>query len=267
MYISLTANRHAKNHSRSKEDPLSLFISFEGGEGTGKTTQVQKLCQRLRQSSVRVVSLHEPGTTSLGKNLRKWLKREQPSEEPVSKEAELLLFAAARAELVNKIIKPNLESQRPVVIVADRYMDSTTAYQGYGRQIPLYYVRLINEFATQNIKPDVTFLLDCSPENSLERVVSPQIELPFESVDDDLTDRRIDFENTRRFEEESRDFHERVRKGYQKIAEKEQERIHVIDATLDPEEIGETIWEIVGEKLAVHSEEEMAYPLWHSSNF
>ena len=243
---------------------MALFISFEGGEGTGKSTQVQKLYQRLQQSNVRVVLLHEPGTTSLGQNLRKWLKQEQPSEEPVSKEAELLLFAAARAELVNKIIKPNLQSKSPAVIVADRYMDSTTAYQGYGRQLPLYYVSLINEFATQTIKPDITILLDCSPESSLKRVASPQIELPLEPADD-LICRRIDYENARRFEEESRDFHERVRKGYLKIAEKEQERFHVIDATLDPERISETIWEIVNKKMPIHLEEDPAYPLWLSS--
>lgn len=242
---------------------MSLFISFEGGEGTGKTTQVQKLCQRLRQRNVQFVLLHEPGTTSLGQNLRKWLKREQPSEEPVSKEAELLLFAAARAELVSRIIKPNLESQRPVVIIADRYMDSTTAYQGYGRQIPLYYVGLINEFATQGIKPNVTILLDCSPENSLKRVVPPQMELPLEPVNE-LPHRRIDYENARRFEDESFDFHERVRRGYLRIAEKEQDRFRKIDATLDSETISEMIWRIVKEKLPLNPEEDPAFPLWQS---
>ena len=174
---------------------MSLFVSFEGGEGSGKTTQAGLLVQRLMDAGVSVLPVHEPGTTRLGWSIREWLKRGLLSEEPISRNAELLLFAAARAELVAKEIQPALRSDATVV-VADRYVDSTTAYQGYGRGIAPEYIEAINKLATQGVMPQLTILLDCPPEDGLTRVGSLQLSLPLESVESPDSVRR-DREGTR----------------------------------------------------------------------
>ena len=156
---------------------MSLFVSFEGGEGTGKTTQVELLTQRLRDAGVPCVAVREPGTTGLGWYVRDWLKRGALTGETVSREAELFLFAAGRAELVTEIIRSAL-AQPGTVVVTDRYADSSVAYQGYGRGMPRDYVDLVNDIATQSLKPDLTLLLDCPPELGLERAWSFQLSLP-----------------------------------------------------------------------------------------
>ncbi len=199
---------------------MSIFISFEGGEGSGKTTQAEILSGWLRQAGFPTLLVHEPGTTPLGQYLRKWLKREGS----MSHEAELFLFAAARAELVAKVINPALEEKK--IVVADRYADSTVAYQGYGRRLRLKYVRMVNDLATQGATPDLTFFLDCPPERGLERRQAS----------------RLDQEGTRRFEEETLKFHRRVREGYLKIASREPERWCIIDATKGPDQISAEIW-------------------------
>ena len=223
---------------------MSLFISFEGGEGSGKSTQAQILQQHLEQSGLFVLPIHEPGTTPLGLYLRDRLKREISKKQPVSHGAELFMFAAARAELVATIVQPTLE-QTKSVIIADRYADSTIAYQGYGRQLPLDDVAAINRIATKGIWPDLTFLLDCPPEQGLKRL-SPQFMLPLESNESAA---RIDLAGSRRFEEESLEFHRRVRAGYQTMAKQDPARWCVIDATKTVEEISDTIWELVQESL------------------
>ncbi|MFQ5934622.1 MAG: dTMP kinase [Dehalococcoidia bacterium] len=224
---------------------MSLFISFEGGEGSGKTTQAEILAERLRAAGFSVLPVHEPGTTPLGNYLRIWLRREYRKEEAVSHDAELLLFAAARAELVAKGIKPALQQNR-MVVIADRYADSTTAYQGYGRRIRLEYVKVVNSLATQGVIPDLTLLLDCPPEEGLKRV---QSKLPLEPAQPRLVS-RMDEEGTRRFEEETRDFHERVHRGYLKLAQQEPDRWRVIDATKSIDEISDTVWRHVQQLLA-----------------
>ena len=119
---------------------MSYFISFEGGEGTGKSTQIQILKEKLYTSNYKCLVIQEPGTTKLGNKLRNLLKKETSIEDSITYLSELLLFAAARSELVTKIIKPNLKKNN-LIIIADRYVDSTTAYQGYGRNLELSQIQ------------------------------------------------------------------------------------------------------------------------------
>ena len=226
---------------------MGLFISFEGGEGSGKSTQAATLARRLGREGFPPTLIQEPGTTPLGWYLRDWLKAEKRRGGIISHGAELFLFAAARAEFVAKVLTPALENSRSVVI-ADRYADSTTAYQGYGRELPLEVIEQINHLATQGKTPDLTFLLDCSPIEGLKRVGSLQIQLPMEPADG--TDpRRLDREGTSRFEEESLTFHERVREGYLELAQQEPDRFCVIDATDPMDTISDTIWNRVRQRL------------------
>ena len=226
---------------------MSLFISFEGGEGSGKSTQAETLQQRLQQAGVSSLLLQEPGTTPLGVFLRDKLKQEIQREHALSPGAELFLFAAARAELVAKEISPALQ-ERATMVIADRFADSTIAYQGYGRRLPLEDVATINRIATQGVSPNATFLLDCPPEVGLERL-SPQFRLPLDH-DEAPSDPRIDLAGTRRFERESLDFHKRVRNGYLMIADEEPDRWCVIDATMSAQEISDIVWGRVDELLS-----------------
>ena len=220
---------------------MGLFISFEGGEGSGKSTQARILALRLEREGFPTTLIREPGTTPLGWYLRDWLKREKRRGGTISHGAELFLFAAARAEFVAKVLAPGLEGKRRVVI-ADRYADSTTAYQGYGRGLPLDDIARINHLATQGIPPDITFLLDCSPVEGLKRVGSLQIRLPMDPGDGPNT-QRMDREGTSRFEKESLTFHERVRAGYLEMADRKPDRWAVIDATEPRERISDKIWQ------------------------
>lgn len=217
---------------------MSFFISFEGGEGSGKTTQSEVLSERLRDAGFSILLIHEPGSTPLGTYLRDWLKRDGT----ISREAELLLFAAARAELVAKVIKPALEERK--IVIADRYADSTTAYQGYGRRIGLKYISMINNLATQGTLPNLTFLIDCPPEQGLERVGSMQMRLAIEPSDQRRLG-RLDKEGTRRFEEEALNFHRRVRKGYLEMASRDPHRWCIVDATRAVEQVSAEIWDRV----------------------
>lgn len=232
---------------------MSLFISFEGGEGSGKSTQAELLHKRLLEEHHQSLFLHEPGTTALGRHMRELLKGRPWGGETISHGAELFMFTAARAELVAKIIKPLMRQQRGVIIVADRYADSTIAYQGYGRRMPIEELVTVNHLATQGVMPDLTFLLDCAPEEGLKRVGELQITLPMDDVGEALAG-RVDKEGSTRFEDESIEFHNRVRQGYLKIAEQEPERFQILDATASIEEIARQIWSIVSEKLPAPSD-------------
>ena len=222
---------------------MSLFVSFEGGEGSGKSTQIQLLADRLDKAGIDCLTVHEPGSTPLGWYVRDWLKRGVVAEDTISHNAELFLFAAARAELVTKMIQPALRSSSRVVI-ADRYVDSTIAYQGYGRIICLDDLAVINRLATHEIMPDMTILLDCTPEEGLARIGSFQLRLPLGSGE--LVSRE---EEGTRFEQEAVEFHRRLRAGYLKMAEQEPERWRVVDATGSLEKVAEVVWRHVSERL------------------
>lgn len=204
---------------------MALFITFEGGEGSGKTLQARALYRRLTRSAVPVLLVHEPGGTSLGRKIRRWLKWAEDTD--ISPLTELLMFNASRTQLVNEIIRPNLESGK--VIICDRYTDSTSAYQGYGRGLDLETIDAINDAATQGLKPSLTVLLDISVEEGLARKGSSEHD---------------------RFEQEDIVFHRRVREGYLRLSSSDPERWLVIDATLPKRRIAEIIWEKVSRLLA-----------------
>ena len=201
---------------------MGLFITFEGGEGSGKSTQARLLLKKLEQQNIPAVLTHEPGGTALGNELRDAVKK---SKAPISPQAELFLFAASRAQLVAEVIRPALEKGK--VVICDRFMYSTLVYQGYGRGLDLTTIETINKLATGNLNPDLVILLDISPEQGLVRKRS-------------LKDR---------FEREDLSFHRRVKEGYLKMAAAEPDRWLVIDASLRKEKIAELIWDRVSQLL------------------
>jgi dTMP kinase len=205
---------------------LGLFITFEGGEGCGKSTQSRLLLKKLEQQNVPVVLTHEPGGTALGNELRKALKRKRGSS--ISPQAELFLVAASRAQLVAELIRPALEEGK--VVICDRFTHSTMVYQGYGRGLDFTAINMVNNMATGNLNPDLIIFLDISPEEGLARKQS-------------LKDR---------FELEDLSFHRRVREGYLKMAAAEPDRWLVIDASLSKGKIAETIWARVSQLLPSH---------------
>ena len=195
---------------------MGLFITFEGGEGCGKSTQSRLLLKKLEQQNIPVVLTHEPGGTALGNELRKTLKRKRDSS--ISPQAELFLLAASRAQLVTELIRPALEEGK--VVLCDRFTHSTMVYQGYGRGLDFTAIKMVNNMATRHLNPDLIILLDISPEQGLARKRS-------------LKDR---------FELEDLSFHRRVREGYLKMAAAEPDRWLVIDASLPKGRIAEIIW-------------------------
>ena len=221
---------------------MAVFISFEGGEGSGKSTQAEILTERLVGAGVAVEFVHEPGTTELGWQVRDILKRGLPGERVISAEAELLLFSAARAELVSKALL-HFMAQPDACVVADRYVDSTTAYQGYGRGIPLERVEAVNSLATHGVMPELTFLLDLPPMNGLTRI--GDLQLGFRFDDSVLHADEARAQEGARFEDEPLEFHERVRQGYRDLAANEPDRFCVIDASLPLTTVSELIWEEV----------------------
>jgi dTMP kinase len=205
---------------------MSLFITFEGGEGSGKSIQARALYRRLSRLAMPALLTHEPGGTSLGKKLSRCLKWAQNTE--MSPLAELLLFNASRAQLIDEVVQPGLD--RGEIVICDRYADSTTVYQGYGRGLDLEMVTAINNVATQGLKPDLTVLLDIPVEAGLARKQA----------------KRQD-----RFEQEEANFHRRVRQGYLKLAASNPQRWLVIDARQSKTKIGEIIWQRVSQLLSI----------------
>ena len=218
-----------------------LFIVFEGGEGSGKSTQAELLRQRLTSVRRKVIVVREPGTTSLGLHLREYLK----SKRPLALESELLLFAAARAQLVSEQVRPSL--QKGVTVISDRFTGSTVAYQGFGRGIRRDVVDYMNDYVTDGLQPNATFFLDIGPDEGLHRVGSPQLRMPL-SPEDDTDPGRADVEGQRRFEDQSLAFHNRVRRGYLELAESCPDW-HRLDARSTQDELAEAIWNVVAQML------------------
>ena len=205
--------------------PYGVFITFEGSEGCGKTTQLQRLAGRLEKAGHQVLLTREPGGTPLGESIRHLLKYADEGKD-MTPEAELLLFTASRAQLVRRVIEPALEAGSWVL--ADRFMDSTTVYQGVARRLDHEAVRLINGFAVGGIRPALTFLLDLSPEEGRLRLL-----------------RRPRPLGADRMEQMPPDFYEAVRQGYLMLARDEPERFRLIHAGRSVEAVEEEVWEQV----------------------
>lgn len=205
-----------------------MFITLEGGEGVGKTTQQALLAERLQQEGYACLCTHEPGGTALGKKLRALLLQ----GDPISPLAELLLYAADRAEHVQTRIRPALAAGQ--VVVCDRFTDSTLAYQGYGRGLDLELIRQLNQWATGNLQPHLTLWLDLPPQVGLERIRSRQRD-PFQG---DC------------MEQAQLPFHQRLYRGFQELAAAEPQRIVRIDAQGSPQDVAQRIWSVVKDRLA-----------------
>lgn len=201
-----------------------LFITFEGPDGAGKSTQIENLKNYLDELGLEPVFTREPGGTELSENIRDILL--DPANKGMASRTEALLYAASRAELVEKVIQPALDEDK--VVVCDRYIDSSLAYQGYGRDLGMLPVLGLSQFATQDLMPALTIMLMLTPEEARAR---------------------LDENNLDRLESEDIDFRQRVLKGFAKISDEYRFRMKVIDATLSREEIWEEIKEAVDWKL------------------
>jgi dTMP kinase len=210
-----------------KPESRGVFITFEGTEGSGKSTQISLLAEDLRSLGLAVRTLREPGGTPIGEEIRHTLKH-SAANQAMTAEAELLLMNASRAQIVREVIRPALRAGE--VVLCDRFYDSTTAYQGYGRQLDLRTVKTIVDFAIGDTRPDLTFLLLVSHRVSEERRLARQATLPF------MRDR---------IEEADHTFFERVALGYQHLAAAEPQRVHCLDASGSVDELRRRIWGLV----------------------
>ena len=205
---------------------MSLFITFEGEEGSGKTVQTRTLYRRLTGLAISVVLTHEPGGTVAGERIARLVK--WAHDAGISPSTELLMFNASRAQLVQEVIEPALKSGK--VVICDRFADSTIAYQGYGRGLDLRLVNEINNAATRGLKPDLTVLLDMPVETGLARKAEGKQD---------------------RFHQADIAFHKKVRQGYLKLAAEEPKRWLVIDGSQSKEKIKGIIWQRVSRLLKV----------------
>jgi len=206
-----------------------LFITFEGTEGSGKSTQIPILADRLRSLGRHVRVLREPGGTPIGEEIRHTLKHSKAND-AMTPEAELLLMNASRAQLVREVIRPALAAGE--IVLSDRFYDSTTAYQGYGRQLDLNMVRSIIDAAVGDTRPDLTILFLLPYDVAEQRRLARQPSLPMELQRD-------------RIEEAGKSFFERAAKGYEAIADAEPKRVRTVDATGRVPKISERIWKLV----------------------
>jgi dTMP kinase len=198
------------------------FITFEGSEGCGKSTQVRRLAARLEKAGVPILITREPGGTEIGESIRELLQF-APEGAGMTAETELLLFEASRSQLVREVIKPALA--RGECVIADRFFDSTTIYQGAARKLDPKIVEQLNRFAAGDCVPDVTFVLAVDLKTARARMQAP---------------RRPD-----RMEMQSDDFYERVIEGYQELAGRETKRVMLIDGAKSADAIDKEIWKIV----------------------
>jgi len=206
------------------------FITFEGSEGCGKSTQVKRLASRLEQAGLPVLVTREPGGTPIGEKIRDLLQF-APESSAMTPETELLLFEASRSQLVRETIRPALESGS--IVISDRFFDSTTVYQGVARKLDPGIVATLNNFAVGENRPDLTFILEVDVATARARML-----------------RRVrPVQATDRMEQEPLDFYERVCAGYRELARAEPERFIVIDGTHSPDEIENQIWAAVTSRL------------------
>lgn len=210
---------------------MSLFITFEGTEGSGKTTQIQRLARFLTERGQEVVLTREPGGCTISDAIRAILLDNAHRE--MDENAELLLYAAARAQHVAQVLRPALAAGKTVL--CDRFTDATLAYQGWGRKLPLERIRALNAMATGGLTPDITLLLDLPVEKGLKRALSRIASSSGPRED--------------RFERERLEFHSEVQRGYRSLASDEPGRFRLIDADRSPEEVERQIEQCVLQSL------------------
>jgi dTMP kinase len=208
--------------------PRLPFITFEGSEGCGKSTQVQRFAAHLEQNRVPFLVTREPGGTAIGETIRELLQF-APHGVGMTAEAELLLFESSRSQLVREIIKPALE--RGLCVISDRFFDSTTVYQGAARKLDGQIVAQLNAFAAGDCVPDITFVLDIDLATAQSRMQSPR--------------------PPDRMEQQSAEFYERVRVAYRELAAREPNRIVLIDGWQSQDKIDNQIWQIVSNRFPV----------------
>ena len=204
----------------------SLLITFEGGEGSGKTTQSQILYNTLKEKGFEVIKTREPGGTKFAETIREILVQGESNK--INNISELLLFAAARADHVQKVIKECLQDNK--IVICDRFTDSTLAYQGYAGNLDLDLVKEVNRISIGEISPDLTFIFDIDPTLGIERALG---------------------ENNKetRFEEKDIMYHKKIRDGYMDIARDNPDRCVVINGTIDIEQISKKILELTLDKI------------------
>ena len=202
------------------------FITFEGGEGCGKSTQIRLLAERLRTAGKNVLITREPGGTALAEKIRALVREE--SDDPPNARAETLLFLASRAQVVAEVIRPALASG--TWVLCDRFADSTFAYQGYGRKLDLAELKRLNAFATDGLMPDRTVLLDVSPETAAARM----------RVREQATCTKAD-----RMEKAGDGFHARLKRGFLELAAAEPKRFAVVMADGGVDEVAEKVWNLI----------------------
>lgn len=203
-----------------------MFITLEGPEGSGKSMQIRELADFIREQGFEVLTTREPGGTFIGDQIREVIMRMDNTM--MHPNTEILLFCAARAQIVTEVIRPNLE--KGVVVISDRYGDSTLAYQGYGHGLDLQTLKEILRFATGGLKPDLTLLLDVDVDEGLSRKIKGGSEW-----------NRLDAQKV--------EFHKRVRAGYHEMVKSEPERWQVIDASNDPQKVQQDIRAVILKKL------------------
>ncbi len=204
-----------------KKKPTGKLISFEGSEGSGKTTQIARLAAAFQRAKREVLTTREPGGTEIGEQIRNIIVHNSRGDEMCA-ETELLLFAAARAQVVREVIAPAL--MRGAIVISDRFLDSSTVYQGIGRNLGAGPVDQINRFAVGNVMPDLTVVIDVPLEVSLARLKQRASDLPD------------------RMERENLDFYRKVREGYLVLAQSMPERFVVVDGTKSEDAIEKRIW-------------------------
>lgn len=225
--------KHASNkrgrvkaaRNRPKE---GLLISFEGSEGCGKSTQIGEIAARFEEAGFEVIVTREPGGTDIGEDIRHLLMH-AASADAMTPEAELLLFAASRAQLVRETIAPAIKAGK--IVLCDRYLDSTTVYQGVGRQIAAEPVHMINQFAVGDVLPDITIVIDVPAEVGFQRIRHRANDMPD------------------RMESETIDFYKKVREGYLYLAQSMPERFIVVDGTKTAGRVANKIWDELSKRL------------------
>jgi dTMP kinase len=209
---------------------MGLFVTFEGIEGSGKTTQIAITGDYLDKQKIPFIITEEPGGTGLGTELRQILLDKTSLN--ITEKAELLLFAADRAQHIEEVILPAMNEGK--VVLCDRFSDATIAYQGFGRGVDVDFIRTVNNFSSQSLKPDLTLLFDVPVTTGLERIkdrVSPTGKASLED----------------RFEREKAEFHRRIREGYLSLLRDEPDRIRLIDGSREVDEVAKEVCRLVAE--------------------